>query len=189
MEIGWRPFSKWASKPLDFKLMKKTLFICFLACLSMETNCQTIQSEDIPKYLQAFSKIQTDSINADRKIRISDWVVDLDRFWFKSHVADDLFLSSVLDSLMKFSWFDDFRSPELHSAFEKQNNFSERIVFFSLIEKNTLRADLFINRKGAHTFDEVVRQNKDKVYAYLFVFNKQGFVVKQFRTELIYESY
>lgn len=165
------------------------LFICFFVYLPMGINCQTIMSDDIPKYLQAFSNIQTDNININRKIRISDWVVDLDRFWFKSCVENDLFLSSVLDSLTKFSWFDDFKSPELHSAFEKQNNFSESIVFFSLIEKNTLRADLFVNRRGAHTFGEIVRKNKDKVYAYLFVFNKQGIVVKQFRVELIYESY
>lgn len=169
--------------------MRRICFICLFICLFVETYCQKKISEDIPKYLQAFNAIQTDSINKGRKIRISDWVIDLDRFWFKSYVKDNLFFSSVLDSLTKFSWFDDFKSPELYLAFEKKNNFSESIVFFSLIEKNTLRADLFINRGELHTYEEIIRQNRDKVYAYLFIFDQKGTIIKQFRQEIIYEPY
>ena len=161
--------------------MKRFCIFTF-ALLSISLSAQQVSCLDIPKYLKAFEAIRADSINSDRNIRVSDWVIDLDRFWFKSHVKDDLYWNPVLQSLVKFSWFEDFRSPELYSAFRDINNFSESIVFFSLVEKNTLRADLFLDRRGLHNF----RRLFDSVYAYLFLFDEEGNIVKQFRMELNY---
>ena len=156
----------------------------------MSLNAQKVSYLDIPKYLKAFEYIQSDSINKDKKIKISNMVVDLDRFWFRSDLRNELHLMSVIDSLTKFSWFENFISFELYSSFEHINNSSAKsIVFFSLVEKNTLRADLFFDGMGLSNYDAIIRQNRDKVYAYLFIFNKDGCVTRKLRSEMIYEPF
>lgn len=97
----------------------------------------------------------------------------MDRFYFKSDVKSDSALAATIDSLTKYHWFDDFSSPEIKELFGEQDKKAESIVFFSLIEKNTLRADLFFNRKSKREFRYtwLSNYNVEGVYAYLYIFD------------------
>lgn len=164
-------------------------FVCCFAFLNAQNN--NIE-KDIPKYIIALNHIQNDTINKNKKIMASNMIVDLNRAFFRTELLkNNLFPKSEIDSLtIKFSWFDEFRSSELSKAFAPFNKQrSKNIVFFSLIEKNTLRADLFLNNDSKSTdFNRVVGTQNDKAYAYLFVFENED-IKAQFRFEVHYEPF
>jgi hypothetical protein len=147
-----------------------------------------INKEDLPKYREAYNYILSDSINKRRDIFVSDTIVDMDRFYFKSDVQSDSILAHIINSLTKYYWFDDFFSCEIKELFGEQNKKAESILFFSLIEKNTLRVDLFVKRYSINDFkyDWIINSNRDKVYAYLFFFDKIGKIKYVYRHEITY---
>ena len=173
--------------------MKKACLIGLFVYCFVFLNAQNNNIEkDIPKYIMALNHIQNDTINKNKKITASNMVVDLNRAFFRTELLENNLLpKSEIDSLtIKFSWFDEFRSSELSKAFAPFNKQrSENIVFFSLIEKNTLRADLFWNNDSKSTdFNKVVGTQNDKAYAYLFVFENEN-IKTQFRFEVHYEPF
>lgn len=145
--------------------------------------------EDLLKYKEAYNYILSDSINQGKDIFVSDMIVDMDRFYFKSNVENDSILSDIINSLTKYYWFDEFSSREIKELFRKQNKNAESVLFFSLIEENTLRADLFFNRKNKKEFryNWLSNYNVEEVYAYLFYFDETGKIKKVYRTTVIYE--
>lgn len=147
-----------------------------------------VQEIDLPKYKEAYNYILSDSINQGRDIFVSDIIIDMDRFYFKSDVKSDSVLAATINSLTRYHWFEDFSSPEIKQLFGEQNKKAESIVFFSLIEKNTLRADLFIKRHNISEFkyDKLILWNRAKVYAYLFIFDETNKIKHAFRYEIIY---
>ncbi len=166
------------------------IYLIVFFTLTNSIIAQEINCSDIPKYVKAFDFIQSDSININGKVKVSDLVVDLDRFYFKPNLKTDTILISVLDSLITNTWFNSFVSKKIRFFFNYTNKYStKRILFFSLIEKNTLRADLFIDGQDLTDYDKILKVNRDKVYAYLFFFDKNGEIVKRLREEIIYEPY
>jgi len=154
-------------------------------------DAQEIKSSDIPKYLKAFEYIQSDSINNNLNIKVSDEIVDLDRFYFKPRIKNDSTLLLILDSLNKYYWFENFNSSKIRCSFKENNNKInfEKIIFFSSIEKNTLRVDLFINELGLKKYDKFIKGNKNNVYAYLFFFDENNNILKIYREIIHYEPF
>lgn len=148
-----------------------------------------IKAEDLCKYQKAYNYISADPINKENKITVSDIIVDMDRFYFQGDVKEDTCLSKVIDSLNKYEWFDEFSSKDIYDLFQGQDRYAESILFFSLIEKNTLRADLFMKRSDLKEFryDKIINLNESKVYAYLFFFDESGKIKQVYRSEIIYE--
>lgn len=182
--------------------MKNILILLFLFHLStwgtsaQQSHCKNhpvmdslrISQIDLPKYKEAYNYVLSDSINQGRDIFVSDIIIDMDRFYFESEVKNDSVLTATINSLTKYHWFEDFSSTEIKQLFEEQNAKAESIVFFSLIEKNTLRADLFIKRHNISEFkyDKLILWNRAKVYAYLFIFDETDKIKHAFRHEIIY---
>ena len=172
--------------------------IKFLISIILTLNIYLLKSQDIdykhiPLYKKAVEYIKNDTSifkdNVKNEIYISNEIVDLDRFWFAEKISSEPELKAVVDSLKKFSWFDNFYSKSLDSIFKKKNSSADKIIFFSKIEKNTLRVDLFMNRNKKFDYQSVIRFNKDKVFAYLFFFDKNGSIKKVLCNEIIYEPF
>ncbi len=169
----------------------KYINLIIFCLLSLCLNAQEINSSAIPLYIKAFEYIQSDSINKNLNIKVSDEIVDLDSFYFKPRIKDDSLLILVLDSLNKYYWFDSFNSTKIRCGFKQINNKInfEKIVFFSSIEKNTLRADLFINEPCVKKYDHLIKINKNIVYAYLFFFDKDKNITNVYRNIINYEPF
>lgn len=165
---------------------KKSLACC--AVKNLDADSLKVRNEDLAKYKEAYNYILSDSINKRKDIFVSDVIVDMDRFYFKSDVENDSTLTRTINSLSKYYWFDDFISCEIKELLGEQNKKAESILFFSLIEKNTLRADLFVKRHNVNDFkyDWIINSNRNKVYAYLFFFDKIGKIKHAYRHEIIY---
>lgn len=150
-------------------ILRFCLFSCFsvyilgqqnekkpLACYAvknLDADSLKVRNEDLIKYKEVYDYILSDSINQGKDIFVSDIIVDMDRFYFKSYVKNDSTLTHTINSLTRYYWFDNFSSPEIKALFKDQNEDADSILFFSLIEKNTLRADLFFNRKNKKKLD------------------------------------
>lgn len=169
----------------------KHVNLLILCLLSLCLNAQEINTSAILQYIKAFEYIQSDSINKNQNIKVSDEIVDLDRFYFKPHIKSDSLLTLVLDSLNKYYWFDSFNSSILRCGFKEINNKInfEKIVFFSSIEKNTLRADLFINEPRVKNYDHFIKSNKNIVYAYLFFLDENKNITNVYRDIIHYEPF
>ena len=150
---------------------------------------QSVCSSDSSKYLAAFNYIKSDTINKGIDFYVSDMIVDMDRFWFRSDLLKiypkEL---ATIDSLQKYEWFDDFRSCVINSLFGNKNRKSKSILFFSTIDKNTLRADLIYDRmyETEYKYDVITMFNTSPIYAYLFFFNSDNTIKLVFRTPIIY---
>jgi len=163
-------------------LFIEVLFICNLI------NAQVLTSNDVCKYYKAFEYVLNDSINRGKPLCVSDSIVDLDRFWFIKDVKNDTNMKKTLESLVKYKWFGNYYLKELNSLWGGEYKAAESILFFSSIEKNTLRVDLFIKRYSIleYNFEKLIQYNKDKIYAYLFFFDCNGNIKKVFNHEIIY---
>jgi hypothetical protein len=163
----------------------------FQSCLQKHidiTDSLKIEAEDLPKYKDAYNYVLSDSVNQRKSIFVSDVIVDMDRVYFKDYVKNDSALTYIINSLTKHYWFDNFSSFEIKELFKEQNKNAESILFFSLIEQNTLRVDLFFNRKNKKEFRYNWLSNYDveEVYAYLFFFDEMGKIKHVYRTKIIY---
>jgi len=165
---------------------KKLLSGC--SAKNYNTDSLKVEIDDLSKYREAYNYIILDSINQGKDIFVSDVIVDMDRFYFKDYVKNDSSLTHTINSLTKYYWFDDFSSPEIKKLFGEQNKNAKSILFFSLVEKNTLRADLFVKRHNINDFkyNWIINSNRDKVYAYLFTFDEVSKIKYAFRIEIIY---
>jgi len=165
-----------------------THFVCSGNNLNIEDSIK-IDENDFFKYKEAFNYILSDSINLGKEIFVSDTIIDMDRFYFKDEVKDDTTLTNIIDSLTKYTWFENFSSDEIQNIFGKQNKSAESILFFSLIEKNTLRADLFFERKSLNEFkyNNLSNYNVNEIFSYLFFFDEFGKIKKAYRAKMIYE--
>lgn len=171
------------------------LYFFILGNTAQKIDCEknidsiSVSKGDLAQYKEAYNYILFDSINQGKDIYVSDIIVDMDRFYFKSDLKNDSTLAHIINSLTKYYWFNDFSSPEIKTLFKGQNSRAESILFFSLIEKNTLRADLFLNRKNKNEFryNWLSNYNVGEIYAYLFFFDEMGKIKHIYRTKMIYE--
>lgn len=168
--------------------MRTLFFILFLSVIYLNSKTQNISDEDLIKYQKVYEYIINDSIINNKSVYVSDIIVDMDRFGFIDKKDCYPELKLILDSLIKYSWEDDIQSEKLHNHFKKineQNYFAESIMFFSLIEKNTLRVDLFLTRNSLSEvrYGWVKSYTRDKIFAYLFYFEKDS-IKNVFRQEV-----
>jgi len=174
----------------------KNIYIV-VACLIICTNTvktQTIDSTDAQKYKDALLYIVNDT-TIKGKIYVSSIIVDMDRFWLKDIVSTNCKYRKILDSLIKWTWFEEFSSPLIEEIFENHNRnlwYHEKgnVLFFSTIEKNTLRADVFIDMDRGQlsklTFKSTMFWGYP-VHGYLFFFDCSDKIEDVFSFNLIYD--
>lgn len=151
---------------------------------------EDIGEQDFSKYLKVKNYIEHDSLTQNRELYFSEYLVDLDRFWFLEDLNNFPCLKKKIEYLSKnkFKWFEDYYSKNLHQLWGVQNSKAKSILFFSKIEENTLRVDLFLtkNHPSYFKYDQLTTTPMDKVFAYLFFFNEEGEIHKVFCKEIIY---
>ena len=176
--------------------MKK--IVIFILCFFISNNTlksQEIDSCDTQKYKDALLYILNDT-TIKGSIYVSDIIVDMGRVFFNDIVSSNCKYKKKLDSLEKYTWFEDFHSPLIEEIFKEHNRYlwyreKGNILFFSTIEKNTLMADVFIDMNRGQlnklTFKRSHRFWGRPVYSYLFFFDCLGKIEDVFRITVIYE--
>lgn len=159
-------------------------FCCYFIQCSIEQQIDV--TNDLIRYKNACTYILNDNKLEAKDVFISGTINDIDRRIFQKDVLENEY-KTTLDSLIKYHWFESFQSEELEELFGRQQVNSENILFFSSIEKNTLRADLFINRFSRDYFSYEWTTG-EKIYAYLFFFENDGAIKKVFKKEAYYEG-
>jgi len=167
--------------------MKKIIISFFFICSCTYLFAQDFCTNDSTKYLNAYKYIVDDSINQGKNINVSDTIVDLDRIWFLDNLDSLLEEKEIVKKLTKYSWFPNFYSQNIANLFNcKKMVPSKTILFFSLIEKNTLCADLFDNKGSLNEFNYNWIASQNRSHMYLFFFESNGNIKYIFRKEICY---
>lgn len=183
----------------NIKFMKRITTSFVILLVSIQLFSQDIQSSfiyklnqditeyDENKYLEVRNYLERDSLFLDKSIYFSPYLADLDFFYFKNEVSKDSILSKKL--YYKSRWFEDFYSLRLDNIMGKQIKDTYYIAFFSLVENEMLRVDIFQNRRKTFfcRFEDISLFPGNKTYSYLFYFEKETDQIRNvFRMEIIY---
>jgi len=171
--------------------MRNVVIIFFSTILwSYPVIAQKDREKDSVLYLAAYNYILNDSVNQNKKIAVSDSIVDLDRFWFSQDLKNFTIEKEKVDqyrSAKKFMWTKPYYSYFIDSLFCKNKKQANNVLFFSQIEDNMLRVDILPKKRCVDKFDynAVAFQNIGRIY--LFIFDKNGNIKKTFSREIIYD--
>ena len=170
------------------KYIYSLLLLSFLFCITL--NAQLYCCKDSVKYLTAFNCIANDSIIKEKKISVSDSIVDLDRYWFSDELKNYPEEKQILNQYReknKFKWFAPFYSSCLATLFPDKDKSARNIIFFSKIEDDMLLADLLPHTKQFDRFnyDKMAFQTIGRTY--LFIFAKDGNLKAFFSREIHYD--
>lgn len=149
---------------------------------------EDIKEKEVKRYLNARDYLLQDSIIYGKSIYFSPFLADLDFFYFNDVISEDSTLYNKLS--LKCKWFDDYYSFRLDSIMGKQNRGMDYLAFFSLIENDMLRVDVFRKRQEIHSleFRHVSLFPEDNIPAYLIVFKENSDTIKSvFMMEIIYD--
>lgn len=149
---------------------------------------EDIASNELSRYSKVRDYLRQDSLFCDESIYFSSYLADLDYFYFKDAVSKDSILVNKV--FLKNKWFDDYYSCRLDSVLKGQSGIYDYIAFFSLIEHDMLRADVFPKRTdiASQRFYDVSLFSGGGTQAYLFDFEKNTDSIRRvFRIELIYD--
>lgn len=149
---------------------------------------EDIKEEEEKRYLNALDYLKQDSLFCGKEIYFSPYLADLDLIYFKDVTREDSILNSKL--IMKYKWFDDYYSARLNRIFDQRSKKKDYIAFFSLIENDLLRVDVFVYRQNVSSlqFKDVSLFSGGGTKAYLFDFNKETDEIKSvFMIEIIYD--
>jgi hypothetical protein len=167
--------------------MKNFILLTFVCLNWINSIAQDFCINDSTRYLNAYNYILNDSINLNKVIFVSDTIIDLDRIWFL-HDLDSLPKEKeIIKNLTKYSWKANSHSENISKVFPLNylNHSSKTILFFSWIEKNTICADLFYDKRiETFNYERIASQNKSQMY--LFIFDSNGKIKHVFRKELLY---
>ena len=136
-------------------------------------------------YSQAFCKIAQDTINSKSHLYVSDYIVDLDRFWYSDMLSDSINRELVKSfrSRKQYKWEPNYYCTCLHSLFNKEvNNNFDKIIFFSRIEDNMLRADVLNYCKGSMDYDSLSLFGSGE--AYLFICDSALKIIKTYKIKI-----
>ncbi|NDP22618.1 MAG: hypothetical protein GZ091_16285 [Paludibacter sp.] len=149
-------------------------------------NCE----RDSLLYLTAFNYILKDSINHNNSIAVSDSIIDLDRFWFSKGLENFPNEKELLNQYRAnkgYKWFKPYHSKLINLLFCRQKN-EQKVLFFSPIENNILRADLLpINQRSKDIFDYNKLASFTEGYQYLFIFNNSKTIKLALCRKIIYD--
>lgn len=149
---------------------------------------EDIASTELSRYSKARDYLKQDSLFCGENIYFSPYLADLDFFYFKDAVIGDSILNSKL--FFKNRWFEDYYSSRLDSTMRKQFVEYDYIAFFSLVEHDMLRADLFPKRIDidSQRFNDVALFSGGGTYAYLFDFEVNSDNIRNvIMIEMIYD--
>lgn len=170
----------------------KRIFLSFIFCqlLSFSIYSQLDCSKDSLRYIKAYNIIKSDSVLNNKSLVVSDSIVDPDWCWFSKDMVmypEEQKIVADYRENKKYIWKSPVYSHCLASIFPRINNNSMFALFFSLIEDNMLRADLFPHNERIIKlkYDEIAFQTEG--YAYLFLFDKEDEVKSVFRLKIIYD--
>lgn len=165
--------------------MKLRILVLFLVCcLKAEAQSNSVEANS-NIYQRAFEYIKQDSINVGINIAVSDSIVDLD--WngfdgldeYKDENADlDNCRNRQVNKNIK-----PYYSPALHELHNSNKHAPQKILFFSPIENNLLRADL-------HVFNLQYLYNNDwyiwgECIEYLVLLDENGHCKKVLKRRVI----
>ena len=141
-------------------------------------------------YLAAYNYIVNDSVNQNKKIIVSDSIIDLDRFWFSQDLENFPVEKEKLEQYRVdkgFNWFETYYSHCIDSLFCKKNQQANNILFFSPIEDNILRADVLPRKRCVNKFDYNTMAFQTVGQIYLFIFDDDGTIKMVFGRKIIYD--
>lgn len=175
------------------------LFMTFTCCHIISQNndssfsfsyelTEDIKCNDENKYLKARDYLKQDSIFEGKSIYFSPYLADLDYFFFEDVVDEDAVLKNKL--FFKNKWFESYYSSRLDSTMGKQCGNHDYIAFFSLVENDMLRVDVFLRRNDVSSlrFDDVSLFSGGGTQSYLFDFEKNSDKIRNvLRIEMIYD--
>jgi hypothetical protein len=147
-----------------------------------------IEESEEKRYLNARDYLIQDSMFCGKSIHFSPYLADLDFFFFKNIAKEDSILGSKL--FLKSKWFEDYYSLRLNKIMGEQCRRANYIAFFSLIENDMLRIDVFQSRDNVSSFrfEDVSLFSGGGTYAYLFDFKKNSDNIRNvFKIEMIYD--
>lgn len=171
--------------------MKNTIIMILSILLwNYSAMAQTDCGQDTIMYSMAYNYIINDSVNQNKKIEVSDSIVDLDRFWFSQYMNNFPIEKEKLDQYRankNYKWFESYYSPCIASLFCKKNQQSNNILFFSQIEDNMLRVDILPKKPQNNkiSYNDLAFQNTGQIYLFLFTFC--GHIRAVFGTKIIYD--
>ncbi len=173
--------------------MKKHLIIFTAFFSTLLISAQDIDSIHMNKYEKAFEYIQNDSINSQKKIYVSNLILN--------NVPRDIFMQflkpypTYLEKIKKICSFrmsNEYRSDRLKEIFAENNSvrYFNNFLFFSTIDENTLIGDVFLNVNKIYSPNELSKLDSssfwfhpDKNYVYLFFFDEKNEIEKVFCSE------
>lgn len=173
--------------------MKKYFIVLQVCFFSQFVKGQCEWQIDSIMYVSAYKYIISDSININYRIAVSDSIVDL----YRGDFSDINLSPKVKERLNKYRMMNSYKylnpyySKCLTTLFgSRAVENPNKILFFSRIEENILRADLLI-------FDDkrICKRRKFDYYAYfggegseyLFIFNALGEIEIVLKRSVIYD--
>jgi len=141
-------------------------------------------------YLAAYNYIVNDSVNQNKQISVSNFIVDLDRFWFSEDLKNFPVEKEKVNQYREyrgFNWFEPYYSHCIDSLFCKKNQQANSVLFFSKIENNMLRADVLPHKRCVDKFDYNAMAFQTVGQIYLFIFDEDGTIKMTFSREIIYD--
>jgi hypothetical protein len=153
--------------------------------ITAQNNCEN----DSIRYLVAYNYIINDSINTNKRLGVSDSIVDLDRFWF-SHQLDSLPLKkAIVDTYRSnkdYKWFKTYHA-ECLDFLSNKNKQGQYVIFFSQIEDDMLRVDVLPVKNSMNNtkhYDKLASFTNG--YIYLFIFSRST-IQLVFSNKIIYD--
>lgn len=149
---------------------------------------EDIGSGELSRYSKARDYLKQDSLFCGNNIYFSPYLADLDFFYFEDATIEDSILNTKL--FFKSRWFEDYYSSRLDSIMGKQFVKYDYIAFFSLVEHDMLRVDIFPKRLDidSQRFNDVALFSGGGTHAYLFDFEKSSDNIRNvIMIEMIYD--
>lgn len=137
------------------------------------------------EYLDPYKRICADTTFSNKAIKVSSYLIDLDRFYFKNNdglTQDEQEKVSNHRIKNSFKWKDPIYEPKLDSLQKNTVIRPEYIVYFSPLEDNMIVACVakYIN---SEFYEKNVRFYK--VTEFLFILDSNKKIVKQYKTYVI----
>ena len=165
---------------------------CILLLICLLSSCTNLIAQDgcgkeFLRYKEVYNYILNDSINRNKKINVSDTIVNLNfaLFWRELKNADES-ESDFFTRLYSLPQTENYYYKCL-SLLENNGKGAKSIVFFSPIVNDTfVCAELFDDKIFMDQFDYNLIGMQNTSHVYLFIFDKEGGVKSIFNKEMHY---
>ena len=165
------------------------IILSILLLWSYTIMAQNDCKEDTALYLAAYQYIINDSVNQNKEISVSNFIVDLDRFFFSEDLQSFPVEKEKVDQFREnkgFSWFESYYSYCIDSLFCKKQQ-ANSVLFFSQIEDNMLRVDVLPRKRCFDKFDYDTLAFQTVGRNYLFIFDEDDTIKIVLSHKMIYD--